>query len=121
MSFSLLLLPFPFSILSALIRVSINDPLPVRVIAPPLPVSDQPIGDVKLPGGKLLVGGATEQLSLTKCEICKAGITLIQGLMSLNRSEDEITDGVRNFCIKLQIEDRRVCTGLVNEFKVMKV
>lgn len=114
-SFSLLLLPLPFTLLSAFIRVSINDPLPVRVIAP-VPLIDQSVGDVKLPG-KLSIGGAPELLLLTKCKICKAGVTLIQGLMLLNSSEREIADGVRNFCIKLKIEDQRVCTGLVQEYK----
>ena len=96
--------------------MNIIDHPPIRVIAP-AGLRVQPNGGAKL-AGYASTGGTLERLLLNKCEVCKTGIRLIQLLISLNRSEAEITDGVRSFCIKLQIEDKRVCAGLVNEFKV---
>lgn len=115
-SFGLLLLPLPFTLFNALIGVNIIDHPPIRVINP-AGLRVQPNGGAKL-AGYASTGGTLERLLLNKCEVCKTGIRLIQLLISLNRSEAEITDGVRSFCIKLQLEDKRVCAGLVNEFKV---
>ena len=66
------------------------------------------------------IGGVLdlERFTVDKCEICKAGVSLIRALMATNRSEEEIAIGFDKFCVKMKIEDERVCTGLVNEFKV---
>ena len=59
-----------------------------------------------------------ERFTVDKCQICKAGVSLIRALMATNRCQEEIAIGFTKFCVKMKIEDERVCTGLVNEFKV---
>ena len=53
-----------------------------------------------------------------KCDVCKAVVIVIQTLVKANKSKDEIASAVARVCIDLDIEDKRVCDGLTNVFKV---
>ena len=51
------------------------------------------------------------------CRICKLVAALVEEYVGLKKTDDEIASLVTKICIDLKIEDKRVCTGIVQEFK----
>eukprot|EP00794_Sanderia_malayensis_P011730 gene11730-12950_t len=51
------------------------------------------------------------------CTFCKIAANLIQQYFKLESTEAEIVDLLTKVCIDLKIEDTRVCTGIIVEFK----
>lgn len=56
--------------------------------------------------------------STVDCDVCKVGVSLIQTLLKLGESQDEIAKAITDLCEFLKIEDARVCKGIIPEFKV---
>ena len=52
------------------------------------------------------------------CDTCKVIVDTIQFLARQNASEDEIVTVATELCILLKIEDKSICTQIVQEFKV---
>ena len=61
--------------------------------------------------------GSSLSFNNFECEACKVMTGFIQKLFLLNSTEEFIAKEARFLCIKLKIEDTRVCTGIIPEFK----
>ena len=51
------------------------------------------------------------------CTVCKVAAGLLHAYLELGTTEEEIVKGLTKLCINLKIEDVRVCTGIIPEFK----
>ena len=51
------------------------------------------------------------------CTVCKVAAGLLHAYLELGSTEEEIVKGLTKLCINLKIEDVRVCTGIIPEFK----
>ena len=67
---------------------------------------------------KQLHDPSKELIDLNRCHACKSMVDEIRSLARQNASEDEIASLATKLCIKLKIEDKSVCTQIVQEFKV---
>ena len=54
-----------------------------------------------------------------ECSTCKILFTELQNLFLKNATDEKIIAHITEFCIKLKIEDKLVCTAIVIEFKVI--
>ena len=54
-----------------------------------------------------------------ECSTCKILFTELQNLFLKNATDEKIIAHITEFCIKLKIEDKLVCTAIVTEFKVI--
>ena len=63
--------------------------------------------------------GNSINASETECVLCKVVVGFIQSLVQQNMSKDEIAEELGKLCVDFDIEDKRVCTGIVEEFKVI--
>lgn len=52
-----------------------------------------------------------------ECDACKSMIRIIQRLFRLNKTEQFIANEAKDLCIELKIQDTRICTGIILEFK----
>ena len=52
-----------------------------------------------------------------ECEACKFIAGLMQSLFRLNQTDDFIAEAAKFWCIKLKIEDTRVCSTVIPEFR----
>ncbi|XP_035688597.1 sphingomyelin phosphodiesterase-like [Branchiostoma floridae] len=52
-----------------------------------------------------------------KCSLCEMGMEVVQGLFIQNKSQDEIATVVTKLCILFHVEDKTVCTYIVQLFK----
>ena len=62
------------------------------------------------------VSKKSQQQSL-ECTVCKLASSILEAILEQDRSEDEVGDLVKAVCIILEIEDKNVCDGIVEEFK----
>ncbi|XP_070533262.1 sphingomyelin phosphodiesterase-like [Ptychodera flava] len=51
------------------------------------------------------------------CELCKFSVTLVQTRLKENVTRDEIVKEAIKICIKLEVEDERVCELVIPEFQ----
>ncbi|XP_028396329.1 sphingomyelin phosphodiesterase-like [Dendronephthya gigantea] len=52
-----------------------------------------------------------------ECDACKFMTGLVQSLFRLNQTHEFIEKAAAFWCVKLKIEDTRVCTGIIPEFQ----
>ena len=51
------------------------------------------------------------------CTVCKVGTAILQSFLEQGSTEGEIVKLLTKICINLKIEDTRVCTAVILEFK----
>ena len=59
----------------------------------------------------------TKVLSIDSCEVCKLLSLLAQAAFLMDKIEDELVFVAQKVCEKLKIEDNRVCTQVILEFR----
>lgn len=52
-----------------------------------------------------------------ECDACKALTEVAQIAFKTKPNEDDIAKFLTKLCIKLKVEDNRVCTGIIQDFK----
>ena len=59
----------------------------------------------------------TNVLSIGSCEVCKLLASLAQAAFLVNKIEDDVIFVAQKICKELKIEDDRVCTQVIAEFR----
>lgn len=59
----------------------------------------------------------TKVLSSGSCEVCKLLVSLAQAAFLANKIEDDVVFEAQKICKELKIEDDRVCTQVILEFR----
>ena len=79
-----------------------------------------PLSHDQLKGiGRLLRVDPAVAVTDWECSTCKILFTELQNLFLKNATDEKIIAHITEFCIKLKIEDKLVCTAIVIEFKVI--
>lgn len=55
--------------------------------------------------------------SKAECDACKAFVDIAQVAFKTKPTEDEIASFLTKVCIKMKIEDKTVCDGIIKEFQ----
>ena len=71
--------------------------------------------------GRLLRVDSTVAVTDWECSTCKILFTELQNLFLKNATDEKIMAHITEYCIRLKIEDKLVCTAIVIEFKVIYV